>query len=91
MDGDHRPVHERLVVGRHHRGRAAVRQRRVVGRAARLRRRVPGLHAVRRHPVRVRGPDHAVQPAPVLRRLRRRARRVRRAVLAHARIARLPI
>lgn len=81
----------RTIAGRHHRGRAAVRGRRVVQRAARPDRRVPGLYAVRRHPVRLRGQDGGGRPAQFLRLVRRRAAGVRRAVLVHARVARVPV
>lgn len=82
--GVHRTVPVRTVGGRDHRGRAAVRQRRVVGRVARPHRRVPRLHAVRRHTVRVRGPHVAGQPARFHHGVRARAAHVRRAVLVHA-------
>jgi len=84
-------IRVRPVAGRDHRGRAAVRQRRVARRSARPHRRVFGLHAVRRHTVRVRGQDGADQHAPILRGVRPRAAHVRRAVLVHARIACPPV
>lgn len=81
----------RAVAGRHHGGRAAVRERRVVRRVARPDRRVPGLYAVRRHPVRLRDQDRGGRRAQFLRLVRRRAAGVRRAVLVHARVARVPV
>lgn len=81
----------RTVGGRDHRGRTAVRQRRVVGRAAWPDRRVPRLHAVRRHTVRVRGPGVAGQPAQLHQGVRSGADHVRRDLLFHARVARAPV
>jgi len=81
-------IRVRPVTGRDHRGRAAVRQRRVARRSARPHRRVLGLHAVRRHTVRVRGQNRVGQSAAVLFGVRHRAAGVRRAVLVHARVAR---
>lgn len=79
------------VAGRHHRGRAAVRQRRVVGRPAWPRRRVPGLYAVRRHTVRIRGQVGTVRHTQLLRGLRARSGGIRGALQPHARVARSPI
>jgi len=77
--------------GRDHRGRAALRPRSVVGRATRPHRRVPGLHAVRRHTVRVRGQGGVAGRATVLSGVLGGADRVRTAVLVRARVAGLPV
>lgn len=84
-------VRVRNIGGRHHRGRASLRPRGVVGRVAWPHGGVSGLHAVRRHTVRLRGQDGVARCATVLSGVYRRADYVCRAVLVRTRVACLPV
>lgn len=80
----------RAVVGSRHGGGAALQLRRRAGRVPRPRRRVFGLHAVRRHTVLVRG-QFGDGPAYVLVHLQSHSRRVLRGVLLYAGVAEIPV
>jgi len=79
------------IGGRDHRGRAALRPGSVVGRVAWPHGGIPGLYAVRRHTIRLRGQGGVGWSATVLSGVCCRAGNVRRAVRVRARVACPPV